>query len=46
MKILLLTLAFIAIFAGCSAKEFNSGVDSISGDISKAFNDSRDTSQK
>ena len=46
MKSLLLSLAVLAIFAGCSAAEFNAGADSIGSDISKAFNDSKDNSAK
>ncbi len=44
MKTILLSLAFLAIFAGCSAKEFNDGVNSITGDVSKTFDDSKDKS--
>lgn len=32
------------IFGGCSAKEFNEGVESITGDISKTFEEGRDKS--
>lgn len=44
MKYLLFTLTTILVFGGCSVKEFNAGVDSVSNDISKAFNDSKDNS--
>jgi hypothetical protein len=44
MKYLLLTLATLFIFAGCSAAEFNEGIDSIGSDIANAFEDSRDKS--
>lgn len=44
MKILLLTIAAISIFAGCSAKEFNNGVESITNDISNAFERGKDKS--
>jgi hypothetical protein len=32
------------IFMGCSTKEFNDGVDSITSDISNAFENSKDKS--
>ena len=44
MKYVLLTIATLFIFAGCSTKEFNEGVDSITGDITNAFENSRDKS--
>jgi len=40
----LLSLLLASLLVGCSAKEFNSGVDSVTGDISKAFEGSRDKS--
>ncbi len=46
MKYILLTLATLFIFAGCSAKEFNAGVDGMTNDVTKAFNGSKDTSKK
>ena len=39
MKIILITLSlltFLAISSGCSSKQFNDNVDSISGDITEA----------
>ena len=44
MKYALLTIVTLLIFAGCSAKEFNEGVDSITGDITNAFENSKDKS--
>ena len=41
-KSLVLISLMVIIFGGCSAKEFNEGVDSITGDISKTFEDGRD----
>ena len=34
----------VMIFAGCSATEFNEGVDSVTGDISKVFEEGQDKS--
>lgn len=45
MKFLLL-VCITLLFTGCSAKEFNAGVDSISGDIKNAFENSKDKSAK
>jgi len=42
MKYLLLTLSTLFIFSGCSAKEFNAGVKSITSDITEAFESSKD----
>jgi len=42
MKSLLLSFIVLAIFAGCSAAEFNAGADSIGNDVSNAFNSSND----
>ena len=45
MKKFIVLGAFLALlFGGCSAKEFNAGVDSITSDISNTFEDSRDKS--
>lgn len=44
MKLLILVIAIASVFAGCSAKEFNDGVDSITNDISKTFEEGKDTS--
>jgi hypothetical protein len=43
-KYLLISIFSLFIFVGCSAKEFNSGVDSIGNDISNAFEGSKDKS--
>ncbi len=39
-----LAALLVMIFAGCSAKEFNEGVDSVTGDISKVFEEGQDKS--
>lgn len=44
MKLLILSIALISIFAGCSAKEFNEGVDSITDDVSTVFEEGKDKS--
>lgn len=44
MKNLLLTLSLILVFAGCSVKEFNEGVDSVTDDVSRLFEDGKDKS--
>jgi len=44
MKNIFISLVILTIFAGCSAKEFNDGVNSITGDVSKKFEDSKDKS--
>jgi uncharacterized protein YcfL len=44
MKYLIFSVLTIFVLAGCSAKEFNEGVDSITNDISNAFNSSKDDS--
>ncbi len=43
-KSLVLISLMLIIFGGCSAKEFNEGVKSITGDISKTLEDGRDKS--
>ena len=43
-KFTLLALLTLLLFGGCSAKEFNEGVDSISGDISEKFDEGKDKS--
>ncbi len=45
IKNILITLAVGILFAGCSAKEFNAGADSIMSDVANAFENSRDKSQ-
>ena len=37
MKNILCVMALILAFSGCSAKEFNKGVDDIGKDLSKLF---------
>lgn len=44
MKVLFLTMITLLLFTGCSAKEFNEGVDSITRDVSNAFEGSKDKS--
>ncbi|WP_428738029.1 hypothetical protein [Sulfurimonas sp.] len=44
MKYLIFSLLSLFILTGCSAKEFNEGVDSVTNDISNAFNNSKDNS--
>jgi uncharacterized protein YcfL len=44
MRALFLISMTMLIFIGCSAKEFNKGVDSITGDITNAFEKSKDKS--
>ena len=44
MRTLLLSIITISIFAGCSAKEINAGVDSVTGDIKNAFEKGKDKS--
>lgn len=46
MKILILSVISVIFLVGCSAKEFNAGVDSITGDIKNAFENSKDKSAK
>lgn len=44
MKNIFLSFAFLLMFAGCSAKEFNEGVDSVTSDISNVFEEGKDKS--
>jgi len=44
MRFLFIALTALFIFGGCSAKEFNEGVDSITSDISNAFEGAKDKS--
>ena len=44
MRFLFIAAIALFIFSGCSAKEFNEGVDSISSDISNAFEGAKDKS--
>jgi len=44
MKTIILTLIALSIFAGCTAKEFNANVDSITSDISNTLEDGKDKS--
>jgi len=43
-KFIIFSALIVLVFGGCSAKEFNEGVDSITGDISNAFEDGKDKS--
>jgi len=43
-KFIILSLFLAIVFGGCSAKEFNEGVDSITGDISKKMDEGTDKS--
>ncbi|MFA5233215.1 MAG: hypothetical protein WC390_02365 [Sulfurimonas sp.] len=45
MKTIFLTIITLVIFSGCSAKEFNEGLDSIGTDITNAFEGGRDKSK-
>ncbi|MBU1659660.1 hypothetical protein KKG72_11525 [bacterium] len=45
MKSFLFAVATIIILSGCSTKEFNEGVESITSDVSEAFENSRDKSE-
>jgi len=42
MRFLFIAFTALFIFLGCSAKEFNQGVDSITSDISNAFEGAKD----
>ena len=42
----ILSVFVILVFGGCSAKEFNEGADSITSDVSEAFEGSKDNSSK
>lgn len=44
MKTLFLTIITLLIFAGCSTKEINEGIDSVTSDISNAFEKGKDKS--
>ena len=41
-KFALLAVLMALVFGGCSAKEFNDGVDSITGDVSGKFEEGKD----
>lgn len=43
-KFFVLSIFLALVFGGCSAKEFNEGVDSITSDVSGAFEEGRDKS--
>jgi len=43
-KFLVLSGMLAILFGGCTAKEFNSGVDGIVNDVSTAFEDGKDKS--
>jgi len=42
MKYIILSIVTFILFTGCSAKEFNSGVDGAVNDVKEAFNSSKD----
>ncbi|WP_373001134.1 hypothetical protein [Sulfurimonas sp.] len=42
IKFIIVSIFAILLFNGCSAKEFNEGVDSVTSDISKVFEDGKD----
>ncbi|NOR57921.1 MAG: hypothetical protein GQ474_05290 [Sulfurimonas sp.] len=44
IKFIIVSIFTIILFNGCSAKEFNEGVDSVTGDISNAIENGRDKS--
>jgi len=44
MKTIFLTIIAMIVFSGCSAKEFNEGVNSITTDITNAFEGAKDKS--
>ena len=44
-SILVLMVMALIMLGGCSAKEFNEGVDSITSDISNTFEEGRDKSE-
>ena len=46
MKTVITTILLSVLFLGCSAKEINAGVDSITSDVTNAFEQSRDKSAK
>lgn len=43
-KFIILSAFIVLVFGGCSAKEFNEGVDSVTSDISNAFEEGKDKS--
>ncbi len=43
-KFILLAVLMVLVLGGCSAKEFNEGVESITNDVSNKFDDGRDKS--
>lgn len=43
-KFFVMSIFLALVFGGCSAKEFNEGVESITGDISNTFEEGRDKS--
>ncbi|WP_193113052.1 lipoprotein [Sulfurimonas marina] len=44
MKHIIFSILTLFLLSGCSAKEFNEGVNSITNDVSNAFNGSKDNS--
>jgi hypothetical protein len=45
IRFIITSILTIAIFSGCSVKEFNEGVDSITNDISTKLEEGKDKSQ-
>ena len=45
-KYIFIALLGVLVLGGCSAKEFNEGVDSITSDVSNKFEDGQDKSSK
>jgi len=41
-KMIVLSSIFMMVLIGCSAKEFNEGVDSVTNDVSSAFEKGQD----
>ena len=44
IKFIIVSIFTIILFNGCSAKEFNNGVESITGDISNKIEEGKDKS--
>ena len=45
IKFILVSIFIVVLFNGCSLKEFNEGVESVTSDISNTLEDGRDKSQ-
>lgn len=46
MKFFIFSIFTLILLSGCTTKEFNAGVDSITSDIKNAFENSKDKSAK